>query len=69
MVRLMKFLKIQKSFVSNDKRYSTLNVQYNCNREIKYKTYIDGLGRNIKSENYEKTFLKILIINLKKLKI
>ncbi len=46
----------KKSFVSNDKRYSTLNVQYNCNREIKYKTYIDGLGRNIKSENYEKLF-------------
>ena len=46
----------KKSFVSNEKRYSTLNVQYNCNREIKYKTYIDGLGRNIKSENYEKLF-------------
>lgn len=46
----------KKSFVSNDKRYSTLNVQYNCNREIKYKNYIDGLGRNIKSENYEKLF-------------
>ena len=46
----------KKSFVSNDKRYSTLNVQYNCNRKIKYKTYIDGLGRNIKSENYEKLF-------------
>lgn len=46
----------KKSFVSNDKRYSTLNVQYNCNREIKYKTYIDGLWRNIKSENYEKLF-------------
>ena len=46
----------KKSFVSNDKRYSTLNVQYNCNREIKYKTYIDGLGRNIQSENYEKLF-------------
>ena len=46
----------KKSFVSNDKRYSTLNVQYNCNREIKYKTYIDGIGRNIKSENYEKLF-------------
>ena len=46
----------KKSFVSNDKRYSTLNVQYNCNREIKYKTYIDGLRRNIKSENYEKLF-------------
>ena len=46
----------KKSFVYNDKRYSTLNVQYNCNREIKYKTYIDGLGRNIKSENYEKLF-------------
>ena len=46
----------KKSFVSNDKRYSTLNVQYNCHREIKYKTYIDGLGRNIKSENYEKLF-------------
>lgn len=46
----------KKNFVSNDKRYSTLNVQYNCNREIKYKTYIDGLGRNIKSENYEKLF-------------
>ena len=46
----------KKSFVSNDKKYSTLNVQYNCNREIKYKTYIDGLGRNIKSENYEKLF-------------
>lgn len=58
----------KKSFVSNEKRYSTLNVQYNCNREIKYKNYIDGLGRNIKSENYEK-LLKILIINLKKLKI
>ena len=46
----------KKSFVSNEKRYSTLNVQYNCNREIKYKNYIDGLGRNIKSENYEKLF-------------
>ena len=46
----------KKSFVSNDKRYSTLNVQQNCNREIKYKTYIDGLGRYIKSENYEKLF-------------
>ena len=46
----------KKSFVSNEKRYSTLNVQYNCNREIKYKTYIDGLWRNIKSENYEKLF-------------
>ena len=46
----------KKSFVSNEKRYSTLNVQYNCNREIKYKTYIDGLRRNIKSENYEKLF-------------
>ncbi|MCT7553625.1 hypothetical protein N5U00_09360 [Aliarcobacter butzleri] len=46
----------KKSFVSNDKRYSTLNVQYNCNREIKYTNYIDGLGRNIKSENYEKLF-------------
>ena len=46
----------KKSFVSNDKRYSTLSVQYNCNREIKYKNYIDGLGRNIKSENYEKLF-------------
>ena len=46
----------KKSFVSNEKRYSTLNVQYNCNKEIKYKNYIDGLGRNIKSENYEKLF-------------
>ena len=46
----------KKSFVSNEKRYSTLNVQYTCNREIKYKNYIDGLGRNIKSENYEKLF-------------
>ena len=46
----------KKSFVSNEKRYSTLNVQYNCNRKIKYKNYIDGLGRNIKSENYEKLF-------------
>lgn len=50
------FNDVKKSFVTNEKRHSVLNVQYNCNREISYKTYIDGLRRNIKSENYEKLF-------------
>jgi hypothetical protein len=47
----------KKSFVSTtDKKYSLLNVQYNCHRDIGYKTHIDGLVRNIKSEHYEKLF-------------
>jgi hypothetical protein len=47
---------VKKGFAGSEKRYSILNVQYNCNRDISYKTYLDGMTRNIKSDNFEKLF-------------
>lgn len=40
--------------VSSEIKYSTLNVQYNCHRDILFKDYFDGLNRNIKAEFFEK---------------
>ena len=46
----------KKNFVSSEKIYSLLDVQYNCHRDITFKTYIDGLKRNLKTESFEKLF-------------
>lgn len=46
----------KKHFSAEEKRFCTLNVQYHCQRNLEYKTYMDGLSRGIKNDFFEKIF-------------